>query len=280
MSGNRPISSMKRPLITLTTDFGLSDSYAAQMKGAILTIAPDAVLIDVTHKIPAQDRGVAAAMLADAIGAFPVGTIHLVVVDPGVGTARRAVAVEARGPADVGELRFVAPDNGVLTRVLQGRSIVRAVELTESKFWRENVSRTFHGRDVFGPVAAHWSLGVDLAELGPPLESPLIKLPLPELVRQGQSLCGEVLRTDAFGNLITNIAAAQLPEADWPRLTVEIGTQRIEGISRAYQDRPVGELVAVIGSSGLLEIAVCCGHAGEILAAWSGDKVVVRGIAP
>jgi S-adenosyl-L-methionine hydrolase (adenosine-forming) len=271
---------MKRPLITLTTDFGLSDSYAAQMKGAILTIAPDAVLIDVTHKIPAQDRGVAAAMLADAIGAFPVGTIHLVVVDPGVGTARRAVAVEAHGPADAGELRFVAPDNGVLTRVLQGRSIVRAVELTEPRFWRENVSRTFHGRDVFGPVAAHWSLGVDLAEFGPPLESPLIKLSLPETIRQGQSLCGEVLRTDAFGNLITNIAAAQLPEAYWPRLTVEIGTQRIEGMSRAYQDRPAGELVAVIGSSGLLEIAVCCGHAGEILAAWSGDKVVVRGIAP
>jgi S-adenosyl-L-methionine hydrolase (adenosine-forming) len=280
MSGIRPISSRNRPLITLTTDFGLSDSYAAQMKGAILTIAPDAVLIDVTHKIPAQDRGVCAAVLADAVGAFPVGTIHLVVVDPGVGTARRAVAVEARGPADVGELRFVAPDNGVLTRVLQGRSIVRAVELTESKFWRENVSQTFHGRDVFGPVAAHWSLGVDLAEFGPHLESPLIKLSLPEVIRQGHSLCGEVLRTDAFGNLITNIAAAQLPEADWPRLTVEIGTQRIEGISRAYQDRPVGELVAVIGSSGLLEIAVCCGHAGEILAAWSGDKVVVRGIAP
>jgi S-adenosylmethionine hydrolase len=280
MSGNRPISSMKRSLITLTTDFGLSDSYAAQMKGAILTIAPDADLIDVTHKIPAQDRGVAAAVLADAVGAFPVGTIHLVVVDPGVGTARRAVAVEARGPADAGELRFVAPDNGVLTRVLQGRSIVRAVELTEPRFWRENVSRTFHGRDVFGPVAAHWSLGVDLAEFGPPLESPLITLSLSQTIREGQRLCGEVLRTDAFGNLITNIAATQLPEPDWPRLTVEIGTQRIEGISRAYQDRRVGELVAVIGSSGLLEIAVCCGHAGEILAAWSGDKVVVRGIAP
>jgi S-adenosylmethionine hydrolase len=279
MNGIQPISSMQRPLITLTTDFGLSDSYAAQMKGAILTIAPDAVLIDVTHKIPPQDCGVAAAVLADSVGAFPVGTIHLVVVDPGVGTARRGVAVEARGPEDAGDLRFVAPDNGVLTRVLQGRSIVRAVQLTEPRFWRERVSQTFHGRDVFGPVAAHWSLGVDLAEFGPPLDSPLVKLALPQPSRQGQDLCGEVLRTDAFGNLITNIAATQLPELDWPRLTVEIGTQRIAGISRAYLDRSAGELVAVVGSSGLLEIAVCCGHAGEILAVWSGDKVVVRGIA-
>ncbi|HET6323957.1 MAG TPA: SAM-dependent chlorinase/fluorinase [Planctomycetaceae bacterium] len=271
---------MQRPLITLTTDFGFSDSYVAQMKGAILTIAPDVVLIDVTHKIPPQDRGVAAAVLADAVGAFPAGTIHLVVVDPGVGTPRRAVAVEVRGPGDAGELRFVAPDNGVLTRVMEGRSISRAVQLTESRFWRASVSRTFHGRDVFGPVAAHWSLGIDLAEFGPPLDSPLVELALPQPTRQGQSVCGEVLRTDTFGNLITNIPATQLPEADWPRLTVEIGTQRIQGISRAYLDRSVGELVAVIGSSGLLEIAICCGHAGEILAAWSGDKVVVRGLAP
>jgi S-adenosylmethionine hydrolase len=252
---------MSRPLITLTTDFGLSDSYAAQMKGAILTIAPDALLIDVTHNIPPQDRGLAAAVLSDSVGAFPVGTIHLVVIDPGVGTSRRAVAVEARGPEDASTLRFVAPDNGVLTRVLEGRSILRAVRLSEPRFWRERVSTTFHGRDVFGPVAAHWSLGVDLAEFGPPLS-------------------GEVWRTDTFGNLITNIPAALLPEADWSRLTVEIGAQRIEGISRAYLDRSVGELVAVIGSSGLLEIAICCGHAGEILAAWSGDKVVVRGLAP
>jgi S-adenosylmethionine hydrolase len=271
---------MKPTLITLTTDFGLSDSYVAQMKGAILTIAPDAVLIDVTHKIPPQDFAVASAVLADAVGAFPVGTIHLVVVDPGVGTDRRAIAVEARGEEDTGEVRFVAPDNGVLTRVLAGRRVCRAVQLSERRFWRESVSQTFHGRDIFGPVAAHWSRGIDLAEFGPPLDSPLIKLSLPEPTCEGRTLSGEVVRTDAFGNLITNISATQLPAADRPRLTVEIGTQRIAGISRAYQDRPAGELVAVIGSSGILEIAVCCGHACEVLAAWSGDKVVVRGIAP
>src|SRR5580692_7587559 len=224
---------MTSPLITLTTDFGITDSYVAQMKGAILSIAPDAILIDVTHKIPPQDCAVAAAVLADAVGALPAGTIHLVVVDPGVGTPRRAIAVEARGEQDEAPLRFVAPDNGVLTRVLEARPTVRAVELRERRFWRPTVSQTFHGRDVFGPVAAHWSRGIDIAEFGPPLESPIIKLSLPEPTCEGLTLRGEVIRTDAFGNLITNIPATRLPEADRPRLMVEIGTQRIVGISRA-----------------------------------------------
>jgi S-adenosyl-L-methionine hydrolase (adenosine-forming) len=270
---------MTSPLITLTTDFGITDSYVAQMKGAILSIAPDAILIDVTHKIPPQDCAVAAAVLADAVGAFPAGTVHLVVVDPGVGTPRRAIAVEARGEQDEAPLRFVAPDNGVLTRVLEARPTVRAVELRERRFWRPTVSQTFHGRDVFGPVAAHWSRGADLAEFGPPLDSPLVKLVLPRPVRDGSNLHGEVVRTDGFGNLITNISAADLSGADRTRLTVEIGTQLIGGISQAYQDRATGELLAVIGSLGMLEIAVCCGHAGEILAVWSGDKVVVRGLS-
>jgi S-adenosylmethionine hydrolase len=271
---------MKPAIITLTTDFGLSDSYVAQMKGAILTIAPEVSLVDITHKIPPQDCAAAAAVLADAVGAFPEGTIHLVVVDPGVGTPRRAIALEAQSDTDEMEMRFVAPDNGVLTRVLEGRRVRRAVRLAEPRFWRPAVSQTFHGRDVFGPVAAHWSRGVDLAEFGPSLDSPPIALSLPKAIREGRNLRGEVVRTDAFGNLITNISAQDLPETDRARLTVEIGTQRIVGLSRAYQDRPAGELVAVIGSSGMLEIAVCCGHAGEILAAWSGDKVVVRGISP
>jgi S-adenosyl-L-methionine hydrolase (adenosine-forming) len=271
---------MRSGLITLTTDFGLSDSYVAQMKGAILSIAPDVRLIDITHKIPPQDCAVAAAVLADTVAAFPEGTIHLVVVDPGVGTQRRALAVEARGAQEATALRFVAPDNGVLTRVLENRSICRAVQLTESRFWRASVSQTFHGRDLFGPVAAHWSLGVDLGEFGPTVDSPLLKLSLPVSISDGSNLYGEVVRTDFFGNLITNISAAQLGQTDRRRLSVEIGTQKIASISRAYQDRAPGELVAVIGSSGMLEIAVCCGHAGEILAVWSGDKVVVRGLTP
>src|SRR5579872_1978490 len=144
-------------IITLTTDFGLSDSYVAQMKGAMLSIAPEATLVDVTHEVFRQDVAAASAILADVVRAFPTGTIHLVVVDPGVGSERRAVAVETSTDGDPNGPRFVTPDNGVLTGVLQSFSVRRAVQLTERRFWRRSVSNTFHGRDIFGPVAAHWS---------------------------------------------------------------------------------------------------------------------------
>ncbi len=270
---------MEQPIITLTTDFGLSDSYVAQMKGVILDIAPEARLVDVTHQIPRQDRQAASAVLADAVGAFPPGTIHLVVVDPGVGTERRAVAVETRGAAGTAAARFVAPDNGVLTEALLERTVQRSVELTERRFWRPSLSSTFHGRDIFAPVAAHLSRGVDLSELGPVLETPLVQLPVEQPVREGQTLRGQIVRTDSFGNLITNIRASQLPGSGHELLVVEVGTQRIAGIARCYGDKPVGEFLALFGSSGRLEIAVCQGHAGEVLAAWSGDPVVVRGLS-
>jgi S-adenosylmethionine hydrolase len=266
------------PLITLTTDFGLSDSYVAQMKGVILAIAPEATLVDVTHQIPRQDRMAASVILADAVGTFPPGTIHLVVVDPGVGSERRAVAVETDSGESIGP-RFVAPDNGVLTGALANYTVRRAVQLTEHRYWRPETSHTFHGRDIFAPVAAHWSLGVDVSEFGPPLDSPLVTLPLNRPVVAGNEIRGSIVRTDTFGNLITNIDASLIPEAGHDRLVVELGTQRIEGISRFYSEKPAGELLALFGSSGRLEIAVCQGHAGEILAAWSGDPVVVTGLS-
>jgi hypothetical protein len=269
---------MMPPIITITTDFGLSDSYVAQMKGAILAISPEATLVDVTHQVPRQDCAAASAILADVVAAFPPGTIHLVVVDPGVGTDRRAVAVETKNANEVIGPRFVAPDNGVLTEVLQNRPIQRAVRLAEPRFWRAEVSHTFHGRDVFAPVAAHWSRGIDLAEFGPPLEWPLIKLAANRPVVQAGEIRGRIVRTDSFGNLITNIEASTLPESGRERLIIELGTQRIVGISRCYGEKPTGELLALIGSSGRLEIAVCQGHAGEILAAWSGDPVAVKGL--
>jgi S-adenosyl-L-methionine hydrolase (adenosine-forming) len=269
---------MIRPIITLTTDFGLSDSYVAQMKGVILGISPDVILIDVTHQIPPQDCAAASELLAEAVAAFPPGTIHLVVVDPGVGTDRRAVAVEARGRDESNGLRFVAPDNGVLTEVLRSRTVERAVRLTDRRFFLPEVSNTFHGRDIFGPVAAHWSRGVDLAQFGPPLESPLIQLEVHAPVREGSRLRGQIMRVDSFGNLITNIPADLLPQFAGDRLTVVIQSQRILGISRTYGKRPPGELVALVGSSGRLEIAVCCGNATEILAAFPGDTVEVEGL--
>jgi hypothetical protein len=264
------------PIITLTTDFGLSDSYVAQIKGVILAISPGATLVDVTHQVPRQDCVAASVLLADAVGAFPAGTIHLVVVDPGVGTDRRAVAVETKGAGDTIGPRFVAPDNGVLTSVLQTCPVRRAVRLAERRFWGAEISHTFHGRDIFAPVAAHWSLGIDLAAFGPPLELPLVALPSDRPVVDGDAIHGRIVRTDSFGNLITNIDAFLLPEAARERVVVELGTQRIKGISRFYGEKSAGELLALFGSSGRLEIAVCQGHAGEILAAWSGDPVIVR----
>jgi S-adenosyl-L-methionine hydrolase (adenosine-forming) len=266
------------PIITLTTDFGLSDSYVAQMKGAMLSIAPEATLIDVTHAVFRQDVAAASAILADVVGAFPPGTIHLVVVDPGVGSERRAVAVETTAEGNADGPRFVAPDNGVLTGVLQSLSVRRAVQLTERRFWRSAVSHTFHGRDIFGPVAAHWSRGVDLSEFGPPLDTPLVTLAVDSPTVAGDEVRGRIVRTDSFGNLITNIDESLLPKTGRERLVVELGTQRIQGIARFYGERAAGELLALVGSSGRLEIAVCQGHAGEILAAWSGDAVTVKGL--
>jgi len=266
------------PIITLTTDFGLSDSYVAQMKGAMLSIAPEATLIDVTHQVFRQDCAAASAILADAIRAFPPDTIHLAVIDPGVGSERRAVAVETTAEGNAAGPRFVAPDNGVLTDVLQSFPLRRAVQLTEKRFWRRSVSHTFHGRDVFGPVAAHWSRGVDISEFGPPVETPLVTLPAEPPNVAGDTIQGRIVRTDSFGNLITNIDIALLPTSGREKLVVEMGEQRIVGISRYYGESAPGELLALIGSSGHLEIAVCMGHAGEILAAWSGDTVTVKGL--
>jgi hypothetical protein len=266
------------PIITLTTDFGLTDSYVAQMKGVILGIALDATLVDITHQVPPQDIVAGSAILADAVGAFPPDTIHLVVVDPGVGSERRAVAVETKGRGERPGPRFIAPDNGVLTGALQLFSLRRAVRLAERRFWRTDISHTFHGRDLFAPVAAHLSRGIELAEFGPPLDWDLILLPANRPEVKGDEIRGHIVRTDSFGNLITNIDASLIPEELRPRATVELGTQRIPGISRFYGEQPTGAVLALFGSSGRLEIAIRDGHAGQTLAAWSGDEVVVRGV--
>jgi S-adenosylmethionine hydrolase len=248
------------------------------MKGVMLSIAPETTLIDVTHDVFRQDCAAASAILADAVGAFPPGTIHVAVVDPGVGSGRRAVAVETTAEGNAEGPRFVAPDNGVLTGILQSFSVRRAVQLTERRFWRRAVSPTFHGRDIFGPVAAHWSRGVDLSEFGPPLDTPLVELPVDRPVVVEDQIQGRIVRTDSFGNLITNIDESLLPKTGREKWIVELGTQRIQGIARYYGEKAPGELLALFGSSGRLEIAVCQGHAGEILAAWSGDAVTVKGL--
>jgi S-adenosyl-L-methionine hydrolase (adenosine-forming) len=257
--------------ITLTTDFGTSDSYVAQMKGAVLTINPEAQVIDVTHAIAPQDIRCAAAIVADVAESFPKGTIHVAVVDPGVGTARALIAVEATGQ------RFLAPDNGLLARLLRRHAPSRIHRLTEQRFWREPVSATFHGRDILAPVAAHWSLGVDIARFGPPID-PERLVPLAQSVVRCASneLVGEIELIDAFGNCISNITRADFPADHVPaECRIEIVGRLIAGVSRCYGEHPVGSALALIGSSGNLEVAVAQGHAAQTLHVQPGAEIRV-----
>lgn len=266
-------------IITLTTDFGLADAYVAAMKGVILSINPRATIVDICHQIRPQNIAQAAFILSTSYQFFPKRTIHVVVVDPGVGTKRRAIIL--RTPlAD-----FVAPDNGVLSYVIQQSATkptginhpktrvpkeMTAIAITKPEFWHTPVSTTFHGRDIFAPVAAHLSLGRPPGVFGEPLDS-LTILPLPLPQRVGRILVGQVLHTDTFGNLITNIRENDLSGGE---ITLKIKDKLISGLSRTYTE---GEgLIALIGSSGYLEISVREGNASVLLGAGVGDPVRVK----
>ena len=267
-------------IITLTTDFGLADAYVAAMKGVILGINPEAKLVDICHSIKPQNISQAAFVLSTAYQFFPERTIHVVVVDPGVGTERRAIIL--RTPlAD-----FIAPDNGVLSYVIPQSSAkpisvnrqqielppeLEAVAITRPEFWRSPVSATFHGRDIFAPVAARLSLGSPPADFGETITS-LSILPLlhPSRTRD-DILVGHILHIDNFGNLITNIKSDDLPKQ---AITVEVGHQFISGLSRTYEE---GDgLLALIGSSGYLEISLKGGNASTFLDTEVGSEVKIR----
>ncbi len=258
-------------LITLTTDFGLADGYVGTMKGVILGIAPTATIVDISHHIAPQDVREAAYTLYAAAPYFPQDTIHVVVVDPGVGGERRAIALRTPQAA------FVAPDNGVLSYVVEGHKVEERVNLTNSRCHLSPVSRTFHGRDVFAPAAAHLARGVPLAELGQPLTE-IVTFPLPRpQIRPDGTLVGQIIHIDRFGNLITSIRAADL--ASHPRMgegVIEIKGQRIRGISNSYAEMEAGNLLTIVGSSDHLEIAASGGSASQALAAKVGDEVVLK----
>jgi S-adenosylmethionine hydrolase len=257
------------PLITLLTDFGLQDSYLGQMKGAILSACPDAQLVDLTHQIAPGDILSAALVWADALPAFPDGTIHLAVVDPGVGSARKAIA------AEIGPWKVVCPDNGLATYLLARHGAGWAVELNESRWWRNPVSPVFHGRDLFGPVAGAWAAGNDLSLLGSQLTEPLITLAIEQPKIVAGRIQGSVIHIDRFGNVVTNIADELLaePRSAW---RMEIGSRVVHGISSHYGERPPGEVLALIGSHGRLELAVNQGRAADVLEAGVGTKVVAE----
>jgi S-adenosylmethionine hydrolase len=252
-------------LITLTTDFGVRDPFVGVMKGVILGICPEARLVDLTHEISPQDIRGGQLALEGAVGFFPPGTIHLAVVDPGVGSSRRPLALESGGQ------RFVGPDNGLFTFALAAPGWT-AVTLETAAYRLPEVSWTFHGRDVFAPAAAHLARGVALAELGPAARD-LVLQPLPVARREGASLLGEVLGADRFGNLITSIMVAQLAEE--PRVAVEVAGQSLGAPRGSYVEGEPGRAAPILGSQGRLEIFVREGDARALLGAGPGTPVRV-----
>jgi S-adenosylmethionine hydrolase len=251
-------------LITLLTNFGLHDTYVGQVKGAILAIAPGATVVDLGHSVPPQDVQAGAFLLWSAVEVFPRGTVHVAVVDPGVGSVRLALALETvRGDALVG------PDNGLLMPAAERLGgIQRCVELNRPEFWRTSTSAsaTFHGRDIFGPAAAHLARGVALEHLGSPVT---------DVVRGGLAVPngrhGEVLHVDTYGNLVTNIAAASLPA----RFQVRIG-ERVVPAHAYYAAVAPGALIGLVGSTGLLEISVRDGSAASVTGALRGTPVSIE----
>ena len=258
-----------RPVIALLTDFGTRDHYAGTMKGVALGICPDATLVDITHDVPPHDVLAGALELAAAYRYFPPGTIFLAVVDPGVGSARRGIAAEA------GEYRFVAPDNGVLTLVLDDPPAKKIVELTERRYARPTVSRTFEGRDRFAPAAAWLAKGIDLGALGRPAGA-VRRLDIPRPEAGSDSLDGEVLRVDRFGNLITNIDRRTFEKfVAGGALTIAIGDRQVSRVVSTYADADSGELTALFGSSDHLELALKGGSASAARTAGRGARVHV-----
>jgi S-adenosylmethionine hydrolase len=271
-----------RAIIALTTDFGLADAYVAAMKGVILGINPEATLVDICHTIEPQNILQAAFVLSTVYEFFPPGTIHLVVVDPGVGTERRAIIL--RTPLAC----FIAPDNGVLSYVIPPNSLeppadrsqlvrlrarLEATAITRPQFWRSPVSPTFHGRDVFAPVAARLSLGFYPSDFGEKIDT-IIAFPYPYPLRAKDNvLIGRIMHIDRFGNLITNIKSDNLPQRK-QSTSIEIGSHVIDGLVRTYAEG--GGLTALIGSSDYLEIALKDGSASAFLGAKIGDEVKVR----
>ncbi|HXG31463.1 MAG TPA: SAM-dependent chlorinase/fluorinase [Thermodesulfobacteriota bacterium] len=252
-----------RRIITLTTDFGLKDHYVGAMKGVILSVNPDALITDITHEIPPHDVFKGAFTLRNSYRYFPRGTVHVAVIDPGVGGRRRPIAVEADGHI------FVGPDNGVFTFIYRESKSFSAFEITNPRYFLPDVSFTFHGRDIFAPVAANLSLGVSVECLGKRVKKPVaLRIKEPE-IRRGE-IIGKIIYVDSFGNLITNIPAGLIK----PESTIYVGKRVISGISKSYTDVPEGRFLAVIGSSGFLEISINRGRACDVINV--GEELRVR----
>ena len=261
------------PIITLTTDFGTSDPYVAIMKGVILGIAPEVRLIDVTHEVPPQDVFAAAVVLESAVSFFPRGTIHLAVVDPGVGSNRKAVAIET----EAGHF-LVGPDNGIFSAVLERDPPVEAVCLDREEYHRTPVSRTFHGRDIFAPAAGHLARGVAIGKLGSTLDE-LTRMQMPGPIARGNHLQLHVLAIDRYGNIITDLTreAFESWRGGTPpqRIGIRLRGAEIHGLATTYGDVPGAQPVAYFGSTDRLEIAVSQGSASAVFQLDIGEIIQV-----
>lgn len=258
-------------IITLLTDFGIEDGYVASMKGVILGICPQVSLVDISHMIAPQDVRAGAYLISTVYEDFPSGTIHLAVVDPGVGTERRAMALKAAGHF------FVGPDNGLFSLTLKEQPDYEARCLENPIYWRSKVSNTFHGRDIFAPAAAHLASGIVFDSLGPPC---IPMLPQWSSVRRSKNkLQGEVIYIDHFGNIITNLRQEDVARfAAGKAWAATIGSHSITQFVESYGQVEPGDAVALIGSSGHLEIAVNQGSAAEILKIRTGDRITLQTI--
>lgn len=254
-------------VIGLLTDFGLQDIYVGVMHGAIAAVNSSISVIDITHQIPAQNIAAGRYCLMSAYPYFPAGTVFIAVVDPGVGSKRRAIAVQ------FGDRYVICPDNGIISGILEFNQPLAAVELNNSRYWRSlEPSTTFHGRDIFAPAGAHLASGVPLPELGTKIDpSSLVTLPIPEWRIDAIGIDGVVQYIDIFGNVITNIPKRAVEGRTW-RLEVE--GKKIPA-SNSYSDVVAGDAVAIVGSHGWLEIAVNCGNAASKLGISWGDRLQV-----
>ena len=256
-------------IVTLITDFGWAGEYVGALKGAILRVNPHCLIVDITHQIESQNILQASFVLRKTYSYYPPGTVHGVVVDPGVGTKRRALVVEKD------KYLFVGPDNGVFSGLLSAGGEIRAREIARKEFFLTPVSDTFHGRDVFAPVAGHLSLGLDPAELGPKVKNP-VRMVFPEPHRGKKQLTALVLWADSFGNLITNVTRQEYARKLENRFQIQGRGWRIDRLSRTYGEGKPGQPMALFGSGGLLEISVNRGNARNTLGLNPGNSFTIQ----
>ena len=254
-------------IITLMTDFGTSDHYVGVMKGVMLNINPQVQIVDITHTIPPQDIHGAAFLIDSAYRYFPTGTIHVIVVDPGVGSDRRAIVCQTE------TAYFVCPDNGILTHILRNGKRIHTVAMENSGYFLPEVSNTFHGRDIFAPVAAHLSGGVPIDKLGTPVAPP-VQLPIPTPQVTDKAIIGQVIWIDFFGNLVTNISHEIVKSLEGRNgVVICAGSAKIDHVNRSYTESAVGEVLAIVGSSNRLEISINQGNAAQTLGLKRGDTI-------